>query len=158
MSPFRCQPFEDRRRPPYVHSLLSRLHIHCRNSSFGCSQILSYGQLEHHENIECKYLTQRCSECEKLVLVSNFDEHQQVPGLCVPSPIKCTICQNCIEKSLFREHFHECCQKRITELIQRASPQTLQTITNSQPMQPKYYSIIRTTTTNGKITNKFKRS
>jgi len=54
--PFRCEPFEDRRCPPYVQSLLSRLNIYCRNSEFGCKQILSYDQLENHENVKCEYL------------------------------------------------------------------------------------------------------
>jgi hypothetical protein len=72
-------------------------------------------------------LTQQCLECEKLVLVSKFDEHRQIPGLCVPSPIKCTICQNYIEKSLFREHFHECFRRRIDELnrIESLNGQTI---------------------------------
>ncbi len=58
---FRCEPFEDRRCPPYVQPLLSRLKIHYKNSEFGCTQILSYDQLEYHENVECKYLSQQCS-------------------------------------------------------------------------------------------------
>ncbi|CAF3160525.1 unnamed protein product [Rotaria sp. Silwood2] len=131
--PFRCQPFEERSCPPYLQSLLSHLNIHCRNSSFGCREVLSYDALEHHENVQCQYLTQRCLECEKLVLISLLDEHRQIPGFCVPQPIKCTICQNHIEKSAFREHFHECCQKRINELNQLASlRQNLQTLLNDQ--------------------------
>ena len=103
--------------------MLSRLNIHCRNSSFGCTEILSYDNLEHHENVQCKYLTQKCCKCKQLVLVSKLNEHREVPGLCLPHPIKCTICQNHIEKTIFREHFHECCQKRINESLERAFPQ-----------------------------------
>jgi hypothetical protein len=72
-----------------------------------------------------------------LVLVSKFVEHQQIPELCIPCPVKCTICQNHIEKSLFLEHFHGCCQKRINDVIERASPNgTFQTTTNGQPVPP----------------------
>jgi hypothetical protein len=67
--PFRCQSFEERRSPPYVQSLLSRLNIRCQNSSLGCTDHLSYDLLEHHENVERKYLTQKCSECKKSVFV-----------------------------------------------------------------------------------------
>jgi hypothetical protein len=42
--------------------------------------------------------------------------HQQVAGLCIPCPLKCTICQNHIERSTFRKHFYLCCQKRIDGL------------------------------------------
>jgi hypothetical protein len=56
-------------------------------------------------------------ECDKLVLVSKLSEHQEIRGLCIPCPIKCIICQNDIEKNIFREHFDECCQKLTNELI-----------------------------------------
>ena len=135
--PFRCQSYEERRCPPYVQSLLSRLNIRCRNSSFGCTEILSYDNLEHHENVECKYLSKTCSECKQSVLVSKLNEHQEVKGLCIPQPIKCTICQNHIEKSIFREHFHECCLKRINELNQRAViVRNIQTLINGQQITP----------------------
>jgi hypothetical protein len=119
--PFRCEPFGDRRCPPYVQSLLSRLNIHCRNFEFGCKQIVCYDQLESHENIKCEYLSQQCLVCDKLVLASKLSEHQQIRGLCIPCPIKCIIYQNDIEKSIFREHFDECCQKLTNELIEMSS-------------------------------------
>jgi hypothetical protein len=120
--PFRCESFEERRCPPYVQSLLSRLNIHCRNSSFGCTAVVSYDALKHHESVECKYLTQKCTECEQLILQSKFTEHREFAGLCVPCPIKCTICQNYIEKLIFRDHFHGCCQEKINESLRRANP------------------------------------
>jgi hypothetical protein len=125
--PFRCQTFEDRRCSPAIQSLLSRINIHCRNSEFGCSQILRYDQLEYHENVQCQYLSKRCSECNKLILLSTFDEHQRIPGLCIPCPIQCTICKNSFEKSLFREHFHQCSQQQINLLNQIARLQRILT-------------------------------
>ncbi|CAF1327741.1 unnamed protein product [Rotaria sordida] len=135
--PFRCEPFEDRRCPPYVQSMLNRINIHCRNSSFGCDKVLSYNLLEQHENTECEHLTQQCFDCQKLVLVSKLNEHQQIPGLCIPYPIKCTICQNYISKSLFRDHFHQCCQMKTDQLMdQRYQDEILQTRTNDQLQPP----------------------
>src|ERR1700722_14017344 len=43
--PFQCESYEERRCPPYIQSLLSRLNIRCRNSSFGCTEIVSYDLL-----------------------------------------------------------------------------------------------------------------
>ena len=40
-------------------SCLSRLKICCRNGPFVCTQILSYDLLEHHENVQCQYLTEK---------------------------------------------------------------------------------------------------
>lgn len=131
--PFRCQTFEDRRCPPSIQSILSRINIHCRNSEFGCSETVRYDQLENHEYVQCQYLTKQCSECNKLILVSKYDEHQQTPGFCIPCPIQCTICRSSFEKSLFREHFHQCCQKRIIQLNQIEMVRRLLT---GQPMTP----------------------
>ena len=132
--PFRCQAFEERRCPPYVQSLLSRLTIHCRNASFGCTEVVSYDLLEHHERVQCQYLSEKCSECEQLVMLSELNEHREVAGLCVPRPIKCTICQNYIEKSIFREHFHSCCQSRINEHFERSVQH--QTLANGGTIPP----------------------
>jgi hypothetical protein len=120
--PFRCEPFEDCQCPPYVQSLLSHVNIHCQNSEFGCKEILSYDQLENHQNIQCKYLSQQCSECDRLIRISKLTEHQQTAGLCIPSPIKCTICENYIEKTNFREHFHRCCKQKITTNNEQTVP------------------------------------
>lgn len=116
--PFRCQEFQQHRCPPYLHSLLSHLRIHCQNSSFGCTEVLSYDQLEAHEKALCQYLTRTCRECEQLVLVSRFNEHREVAGLCVPCPVKCRICQDSFDVSIFRDHFHQCCQNRLNQLTQ----------------------------------------
>ena len=117
--PFRCQPFKDDPCSLEIQSALSRLNIRCRNASFGCSEIVPYDQLEQHENIQCQYPTKRCSKCEQWVLVSKFDEHQQSKDLCHPCPIKCTICRNYFESALMQEHFHQCCNKKLTESMTR---------------------------------------
>ncbi|CAF1506336.1 unnamed protein product [Rotaria sordida] len=111
--PFRCDPYEEQSCPSDIYSFLSTLNIHCRNSSFGCTKIVPYNLLEQHENIECEYLTERCVECEQLVLISKLDEHRDIPGLCVSRPIKCTVCQTYIEKPFFKDHFHECFKRKM---------------------------------------------
>jgi hypothetical protein len=121
--PFRCQSFEERRCPPCVQSLLSRLNIHCRNSSFGCTAVVSYDTLEYHETVECEYLSQ----------VEKLNEHRDVPELCIPCPIKCNICENDIDKLLFREHFHHCCEERMNESVAKATlDRNLQRILNGE--------------------------
>ncbi|CAF1115845.1 unnamed protein product [Didymodactylos carnosus] len=131
--PFRCEPYEDRRCPPYFHSLLARLNIQCQNCPFGCTRVLPYNSLEQHENFECEYFTQRCSECEQLVLLTKFNEHREISGLCVPRPIKCTICGGYIEKPLFRDHFHGCYQLKFNALFEQTNRlQVLQTSSNDQ--------------------------
>ncbi|CAF0889167.1 unnamed protein product [Rotaria sp. Silwood1] len=128
--PFRCQSYDERRCPPLFHSLLSRVKIQCRNASFGCSEVLAYDSLERHENVECKYLTRTCPECMKLILVSEFTEHIQVPGNCMPCPIRCTICQSFIEKTEFRNHFNECYMNRLNTMFEQLV--TLQSRTTEQ--------------------------
>jgi len=131
--PFRCESFEERRCPPSIHSGLDRLNIYCRNSEFGCTQILSYNSLEQHENVECEYLSQQCSECGQLVLISKMDEHREMLGLCVPHPIKCTVCQIYFEKPFFKDHFHECFQNRIAALVEENFlANNVQTTTNGE--------------------------
>ncbi|UJR32467.1 hypothetical protein I4U23_019929 [Adineta vaga] len=104
--PFRCQPFEERRCPPYVHSILSKLTIRCRNSSF---------------------------ECNQLVPVSKFAEHQQSAELCILQPIRCTICQNYFSKPVFQAHFHQCSEELINAFLERTRQhQILQMMINGQ--------------------------
>ena len=57
--PFRCDPYEDRRCPPSMHSLLSHVKIHCENHSLGCEEICSYDQLEQHQTVQCQFRTDR---------------------------------------------------------------------------------------------------
>jgi hypothetical protein len=115
--PFRCEAYEERRCSPDVYSVLYYLNIRCRNTPLGCTQIVPYTSLEEHENNECEYLTQRCSECEQLVLRSELDEHREIPGLCVPQPLKCVVCRTYIEKPLFKDHFHNCFKQKIDALV-----------------------------------------
>ena len=111
--PFRCTPYEERRAPPHIYSMLARLQICCRNAPFGCTHVLSYGSLEQHENTTCRFLTKRCRVCEQLVLVSHIDQHQKV---CSPSVLQCPLCQCAVEPTLFQSHHEQCMQQRMNQL------------------------------------------
>jgi hypothetical protein len=59
--------------------MLSRINIHCRNSEFGCSQILRYDQLENRENVQCDQKRtnqlieeQNCGRFDHLLIMLKF--------------------------------------------------------------------------------------
>lgn len=117
--PFRCSPYQEKRPPPYIHSLLGRLSIRCRNSSFGCNEILPYDLLEKHETIECEFPTKRCRVCGQYILISEIDQHQTI---CIPTTIRCTICKHMIDRNLLVKHTTECLQERLNFLIEEIIP------------------------------------
>jgi hypothetical protein len=112
--PFRCSPYEERRPPPYIHSLLGRLSIRCRNSSFGCTEILSYDALEQHETVNCQFRTKRCRACGSYILINEIDEHQT---LCISATVRCFICKHDIDRTLFSQHTTQCFQERLNLVI-----------------------------------------
>ena len=63
--PFDCS-YEQKRAPPVLNNLLSKLQIICSYAPRGCRQILSYDQLDAHEN-SCEYERTPCSICNLLV-------------------------------------------------------------------------------------------
>ncbi|CAF2819108.1 unnamed protein product [Rotaria sp. Silwood2] len=60
--PFNCA-FEEKRPPPILISLLSKLQIYCAYASNGCEEILSYDALEKHEQT-CQYERTPCQICQ----------------------------------------------------------------------------------------------
>ncbi|CAF2067177.1 unnamed protein product [Rotaria magnacalcarata] len=131
--PFRCPAYKERNCPPSFSSLLSKTKIKCRNTSLGCTEVLSYDLLERHENVECKFLTRTCHECMQSILVSEFDEHIKIPGKCSPCPIRCIICQLFIEKHEFQDHFFRCYHNRLANVFQEYNRQQ-QGLTEPQAM------------------------
>ena len=117
--PFRCSPYEEKRPPPYIHSLLSRLSIRCRNSSFGCTAVLSYDALEQHETVECLFLTKRCRVCGQSVLTSEFAEHQR---FCQSTTITCSLCKQPIDRTVFGKHINECLQQKVNGFFDEVLP------------------------------------
>lgn len=117
--PFRCSPYEEKRAPPSIHSLLNLLSIRCRNSLFGCTEILSYSSLENHETIECQFPSKSCSVCGKYILVNEINQHA---AFCIPTMIPCSLCQCLIDQAVHQEHTNKCLQERMNYLINRVIP------------------------------------
>lgn len=117
--PFRCSPYEEKRPAPYIHSLLSRLTIRCRNHSFGCQEILPYDSLEQHETVECEYLSQRCDICGTYVLLNHLEEHRVS---CLPATVPCFVCKYLIDRPLLPEHLAECMRNRLNLFIDQIIP------------------------------------
>jgi hypothetical protein len=117
--PFRCIPYEEKRAAPHIQSLLARLSIRCRNSSFGCTEILSYDSLEQHETEECHFPTKQCRICGIYILIEDIDQHHT---FCVPTTLECSICKLHIERELFGQHATECLQERLNQLIGQIVP------------------------------------
>ncbi|CAF1154030.1 unnamed protein product [Adineta steineri] len=117
--PFCCTQYEEKRVSPYIHSLLGRLSIRCRNSSFGCTEILSYNSLEQHETNECQYPTKQCHICGNYVLIDASDQHQ---SSCNPALIECRICKHLVDSESFSQHMSECFQTRLDDFIDRMTP------------------------------------
>ena len=108
--PFRCSPYEEKRSPPHIHSLLARLSIRCRNSTFGCTAILPYDALEQHETVECLFLSKRCGVCEENILIDEIDEHER---RCQPATVICSLCKQTIDRNMLTTHRGECLQQKI---------------------------------------------
>ncbi|CAF1579231.1 unnamed protein product [Didymodactylos carnosus] len=71
--PFNCAKFDERRCPPILKSLLSKLTVQCVNKPNGCEQVLFYEQLEHHEQV-CEFCLIKCQNCGREMLKKMFDE------------------------------------------------------------------------------------
>ncbi|CAF4272312.1 unnamed protein product, partial [Rotaria magnacalcarata] len=59
--PFNCT-FKEKRPPPILNSLLSKLRVYCAYASNGCEEVLSYDALEGHEQT-CQYERTPCKIC-----------------------------------------------------------------------------------------------
>ena len=117
--PYRCTPYEEKRAPPSIQSLLSRLSIRCRNASLGCEAILLYNALEQHEAVDCEFLTKTCPVCGVNILVDEFDEHQRG---CEPPTRQCFLCKSMIDRDMFVEHLKVCIQRQANLLIDDIVP------------------------------------
>ncbi|CAF1105991.1 unnamed protein product [Adineta ricciae] len=117
--PFRCSPYEEKRAPPYIHSLLGRLTIRCRNSAFGCGEILSYDQLERHQTIDCQFSTRQCHVCGNFVSKDEFDQHQPI---CEPTTIECFLCKCSIEPKSWQQHMTSCLKRKFNFIVDEILP------------------------------------
>ncbi|CAF1011020.1 unnamed protein product [Rotaria sordida] len=136
--PFRCSPYEEKRAPPHIHSLLGRLSIRCRNSLFGCTEVLSYDLLEQHETEECQFPTKRCNICRKYILISEIDQHQI---FCIPAVTQCFACKYLIDRTVYQQHMIKCIQERLDLLIEQMipSPDDFEILENNTLTFPQEY-------------------
>ncbi|CAF3808197.1 unnamed protein product [Rotaria sordida] len=112
--PFRCSPYEEKRAPPSICSLLSRLTIRCRNSSLGCKNILSYDLLEKHETIDCRFRTKQCSICGNYIQINEFDRHQES---CESTTLTCYLCKCLVNRESLKQHAKKCIVGRLHVLL-----------------------------------------
>ncbi|CAF0818091.1 unnamed protein product [Rotaria sordida] len=140
--PYRCVPYQEQRAPPHIQSILARLHIRCRNTQFGCKEILAYDLLERHEQVNCQFRTKRCAICEQLVLIDQLDEHS---SSCRPTVVQCSVCQCAVEPRLFESHSQQCLQEHLNHLFQQNLPIQNETndinVTGQTPIAGNWFAV-----------------
>ncbi|CAF1296636.1 unnamed protein product [Didymodactylos carnosus] len=88
MCPFQCQPFKQRRCPPVIADMLSKLKIECFYKQNGCPEELNYEALEQHE-LDCQYQLKQCRGCNQVLLRKEIEEHENI---CDFIQIQCQLC------------------------------------------------------------------
>lgn len=114
--PFRCSSYEEKRAPPSVCSMLSRLSIRCRNNSLGCTSILRYDLLEKHETAHCQFRTRQCSICGEFTSTIKFDECHKS---CQESTLTCHLCNFPVNRESLKRHAEKCFLGRIQVLCDK---------------------------------------
>lgn len=71
--PFTCT-FEEKRAPPVLNRLLSRLQVYCAYQDNGCQQILDYDALDAHQKT-CEYKNIVCSVCHTVITNQNLTDN-----------------------------------------------------------------------------------
>ncbi|CAF1392247.1 unnamed protein product [Rotaria sp. Silwood1] len=109
--PFNCSPYQERKCPPLLTSILSKLTIECRNKSYGCQEILFYEQLEKHEEEFCQYKIIRCPGCKQDMFKSIFDKDEHLLN-CLYIELECKKCQSIFKRKDKHSEF-DCMQQQI---------------------------------------------
>ena len=99
--PYGCERYEDKRCSPQIRCLLSNVWIRCQSFQYGCTAVLSYDTLEEHQTKQCPCPSTRCQYCEKLMLVSAINAHEQECGQQLGN---CAKCDRLIPKFLLEKH------------------------------------------------------
>ncbi|CAF4253853.1 unnamed protein product, partial [Adineta steineri] len=87
--PTRCETYIERKCPPFITKVLSRLQIICFYQTNGCQEILPYEALDKHE-ISCGYQFTKCPGCQLEVLKRDFPNHKES---CELFPMTCEDCK-----------------------------------------------------------------
>jgi len=74
--PFYCE-FQEKRAPPILNSLLSKLQLYCAYAPNGCQEVLAYDALERHEQT-CPAEQTPCQICGKPVSHRDGNEKHEV--------------------------------------------------------------------------------
>ncbi|CAF0973614.1 unnamed protein product [Didymodactylos carnosus] len=117
--PFNCQ-YEERKCPPLMKTLLSKLNINCRYKKNGCSAVVGYDALEKHE-ASCPYEMQQCQGCNNPVLRKDLALHEQQCDLISET---CAECQMMSTRKDMENHTETTCLKnRVFVLEERMNEQ-----------------------------------
>jgi hypothetical protein len=109
--PFNCSPYKQRKCPPLLISILSKLTIECQNKLYGCQQILLYEQLEKHQEEFCQYKIVQCPGCKQNIFKESFDKDQHLLK-CIYIEVECLKCQS-VFKRKDKHNQSDCNQKQI---------------------------------------------
>ncbi|CAF0905288.1 unnamed protein product [Adineta ricciae] len=115
--PFNCSPYIQRNCPSLLRIILSKLNIECRNKINGCREILSYEQLEKHQEECCPYQVIQCSGCKKFIRKDVFDEENHFL-MCRYVKFQCTKCESVFRREDKHDRF-DCIEGQIRLLEQR---------------------------------------
>lgn len=129
--PYRCTPFHQKRAPPAIQSLLTRLSMGCRNHFLGCNEILSYNNLEEHERMHCHYRTRTCRTCREDLPLDQMVEHRI---RCEPKTSLCPFCREQIDRDEFHDHLGECLEDRMASLLEQILPEEETTQPTNEPI------------------------
>ena len=91
-----------------VEKQLSQMEFICKNKQFGCNQVLSYQEVQDHDQF-CDYQPIKCAAfatCKTKCLRKDIDMHQAAcPNILVP----CVYCRKKIQRVSIMEHeMNEC--------------------------------------------------
>jgi hypothetical protein len=109
--PFNCSPYQERKCPPLLFSILSKLTIECQNKSYGCQEILLYEQLEKHEEEFCRFKIVQCPGCKQHMFKEMFNHNEHL-FKCLYIELECTKCQSIFKRKDQHNQF-DCMEKRL---------------------------------------------
>ncbi|CAF1093361.1 unnamed protein product [Didymodactylos carnosus] len=127
--PNQCQ-YEQRKCPPLMLQLLSKLKIKCQCQKNGCQHILGYEQLELHEST-CDYQLKRCSGCQQNFLKRDHFQHEQQ---CGQIKVTCERCQTVYEREQTHDQI-QCLNKRQDNMQKEINLLKLQNMANERTIQ-----------------------
>jgi hypothetical protein len=113
--PFNCH-FQERKAPPILIKLLSKLKLTCQNKSNGCEILIPYEALEKHQLHECLFRLTQCSDCSEQILFKDLQDHQNED--CSPKKLNCLKCNTNYQQKEGHQHFE--CLKQQEIILQKA--------------------------------------